>query len=47
MSTVLAEQDDLAQKRKRGIRITLIVCGLVVAFFYFGFIVMIVIKGSR
>jgi hypothetical protein len=47
MSTVLAERGDLEQKRRRGIRNTLIVCGLVVAFFYFGFIVMILIKGSH
>ena len=47
MSTVLAEHGDLAEKRRRGVRNTLIVCALVVAFFYFGFIVMILIKGSR
>jgi hypothetical protein len=47
MSTVLAEQDDLAEKRRRGVRRTAIVCGLVAAFFYFGFIVMTLIKGSR
>jgi hypothetical protein len=47
MSTVLAERDELAEKRRRGVRITAIVCGLVAAFFYFGFIVMTLIKGSR
>jgi len=47
MSTVLAEQDDLAEKRKRGVRLTAIVCGLVAAFFYFGFIAMTLIKGWK
>jgi hypothetical protein len=47
MSTVLAEQDDLAQKRKRGVRITAIVCGLVAAFFYFGFIVLTLVRGWK
>jgi hypothetical protein len=47
MSTVLVEQDDLAQKRRRGVRITAIVCGLVAAFFYFGFIVLTLVRAHK
>ncbi len=47
MSTVLVEQDELARKRRRGVRNTLIVCALVTAFFYFGFIVLMLIKGAK
>jgi hypothetical protein len=46
MSTMLV-QDDAAEKRKRGIRRTAIVFGLIALFFYVGFIVLIVIRGSR
>jgi len=47
MSTVLAERDELAQKRRRGVRITAIVCGLVAAFFYFGFIVLTLVRAHK
>jgi hypothetical protein len=47
MSTVLAEHDDLVEKRKRGVRLTAIVCGLVAAFFYFGFIVLTLVRGWK
>ena len=46
MSTVVA-QDDEAEKRKRGIRRTAIVAGLVALFFYIGFIVLTVVRGSK
>ena len=47
MSTVLAEQDDEAEKRKRGVRRTAIVFGLIALFFYVGFIVLTVYRGSK
>jgi hypothetical protein len=40
-------QDDEAQKRKRGVRRTAIVFGLIALFFYVGFMVLIVVKGSK
>jgi hypothetical protein len=40
-------QDDLAQKRKRGVRRTAIVFGLIALFFYFGFMILILVKGSK
>jgi fucose permease len=46
MSTALT-QDDEAQKRKRGVRRTAIVFGLIALFFYVGFMVLIVVKGSK
>ena len=46
MSTTLAQDDD-AEKRKRGIRRTAIVFGLIALFFYVGFMVLIVVKGSK
>ena len=46
MSTVLAQDYD-AEKRKRGIRRTAIVFGLIALFFYIGFMVLIVVKGSK
>jgi fucose permease len=46
VSTALA-QDDEAEKRKRGIRRTAIVFGLIALFFYVGFMVLIVVKGSK
>jgi hypothetical protein len=46
MSRALAQNDE-AEKRKRGIRRTAIVFGLIALFFYIGFMVLIVIKGSR
>jgi hypothetical protein len=46
MSTTLT-QDDEAQRRKRGIRRTAIVFGLIALFFYVGFMVLIVVKGSK
>ena len=46
ISTMLV-QDDAAEKRKRGIRRTAIVFGLIALFFYVGFIVLIVVKGSK
>ena len=47
MSTVLTGQDDEIEKRKRGVRRTAIVFGLIALFFYFGFIVLTLIRGSR
>jgi hypothetical protein len=46
MSTTLT-QDDEVEKRKRGIRRTAIVFGLIALFFYVGFMVLIVVKGSK
>ena len=46
MSTVLA-QDDEAEKRKRGVRRTAIVFGLIALFFYIGFMVLIVVRGLK
>ena len=46
MSTALAE-DLHAEKRKRGVRRTAIVFGLIALFFYVGFMVLIVVKGSK
>jgi fucose permease len=45
-STTLT-QDDAAEKRKRGVRRTAIVFGLIALFFYVGFMVLIVVKGSK
>jgi hypothetical protein len=47
MSTVLAQQDDEAEKRKRGVRRTAIVFGLIALFFYVGFIVLTVVRASK
>jgi hypothetical protein len=47
MSTVLTQQDDEAEKRKRGVRRTAIVFGLIALFFYVGFIVLAVVRGLR
>jgi hypothetical protein len=46
MSTVLTQDYD-AEKRKRGVRRTAIVFGLIALFFYVGFMVLIVVKGSK
>jgi fucose permease len=46
MSTTLTQDDD-AEKRKRGVRRTAIVFGLIALFFYVGFMVLIVVKGSK
>jgi Na+/melibiose symporter-like transporter len=46
MSIVLAQQDDI-EKRKRGVRRTAIVFGLIALFFYVGFIVLTLVKGSK
>ena len=40
-------QDDEAQKRKRGIRRTAIFFGLIALFFYFGFIVLTLVRASH
>jgi len=47
MSTVVVRQDDEAEKRKRGIRRTAIVFGLIALFFYVGFIVLTVVRASK
>jgi hypothetical protein len=47
MSTTLAQQDDEAEKRKRGVRRTAIVFGLIALFFYVGFIVLTLYRGSK
>jgi hypothetical protein len=46
VSTTLAQDYD-AEKRKRGVRRTAIVFGLIALFFYVGFMVLIVVKGSK
>jgi len=43
----LAQQDDELEKRKRGVRRTAIVVGLIALFFYFGFIVLTLVRASR
>jgi hypothetical protein len=40
-------EDHETEKRKRGVRRTAIVFGLIALFFYVGFIVLTVIRGSR
>jgi hypothetical protein len=47
MSTVLAQQDDEIEKRKRGVRRTAIIVGLIALFFYVGFIVLTIVRGSK
>jgi hypothetical protein len=40
-------QDDETQKRKRGVRRTTIVFGLIALSFYVGFIVLTLVRGSK
>ncbi len=47
MSTVLTEQNDEIERRKRGVRRTAIVVGLIALFFYVGFIVLTLVRGSK
>jgi hypothetical protein len=47
MSNVLAQQGDEIEKRKRGVRRTAIVFGLIALFFYVGFIVLTLVRGSK
>lgn len=47
MSTILVQQDDEAEKRKRGVRRTAIVFGLIALFFYVGFIVLTLYRGWK
>jgi hypothetical protein len=47
MSTVLAQQDDEIEKRKRGVRRTAMVFGLIALFFYVGFIVLTIVRASK
>jgi hypothetical protein len=47
LETAVLSQVDAAEKRKRGIRRTAIVFGLVALFFYFGFIVLTLVRGSK
>jgi Na+/melibiose symporter-like transporter len=46
MSIVLAQQDDI-EKRKRGVRRTAILFGVIALFFYVGFIVLTIVRGSK
>jgi hypothetical protein len=46
MSAALAQDLD-AEKRKRGVRRTAIVFGLIALFFYVGFMVLIVVRGLK
>jgi hypothetical protein len=39
--------DDEIEKRKRGVRRTAIVAGLIALFFYVGFIVLTIVRGSK
>jgi len=45
MSTTLVQDDE--EKRKRGVRRTAIVFGLVALFFYVGFIVLTIVRASK
>ena len=45
MNMALA-QDDEAQRRKRGVRRTAIFFGLIALFFYFGFIVLTLVRAG-
>ena len=48
MSTVLTQRDDdEAEKRRRGVRRTALIAGLVALLFYIGFIVLTLIRGTR
>jgi hypothetical protein len=47
LETAGLSQVDDGEKRKRGIRRTAIVFGLVALFFYFGFIVLTLVRGSK
>ena len=47
MGTVLAQQDEEIEKRKRGVRRTAIVFSLIALFFYVGFIVLTIVRGSK
>jgi hypothetical protein len=47
LETAGLSQVDAAEKRKRGIRRTALVFGLVALFFYFGFIVLTLVRGSK
>jgi len=47
MSTVLAQQDDEIEKRKRGVRRTAIFFGLIALAFYVGFIVLTLVRASK
>ncbi|MGH8323677.1 MAG: hypothetical protein ACRETD_07750 [Steroidobacteraceae bacterium] len=42
----LARDNDV-EKRKRGVRRTALVFGLIALFFYVGFIVLLVVRGSK
>ena len=46
MSTALTA-DDETEKRKKGIRRTAIVFGLIALFFYVGFMVLTVVRASK
>jgi hypothetical protein len=46
MSSALA-QDDEAEKRRRGIRRTTLIVGLIALLFYVGFIVLTLLRASR
>jgi hypothetical protein len=43
----LTQRDDEIEKRKRGVRRTALIAGLVALFFYIGFIVLTLVRGSR
>ena len=47
MESGLLVQDDEYEKRKRGVRRTAIVFGLIALFFYVGFIVLTLVRGSK
>ena len=46
MSSALAQNDE-ADKRRRGVRRTAIVFGLIALLFYVGFIVLTLVRGSK
>jgi hypothetical protein len=46
MGGALAQNDE-AEKRRRGVRRTAILFGLIALFFYVGFIVLTLVRGSK
>jgi hypothetical protein len=46
MNMALVEDAEAAQKRRRGVRRTAIFFGLIALFFYFGFIVLTLVRAG-
>jgi hypothetical protein len=47
MSTALTQRGDEIEKRKRGIRRTTLIVGLIALLFYVGFIVLTLLRASK